>query len=68
MRTYYGLAIEPDNTARRIYAQITGQMDTGEYIYTEVEQDEAGAVTGKLLLDNQYIRTLKHGSQIFFRV
>ena len=68
MRTYYGLAIEPDNTTRRIYAQITGQMDTGQYVYTEMEQDDNGAITGNLILDNQYIRTLKYGAQIFIRV
>ena len=68
MRKYYGLAIEPDNTTRTIYATITGQMDTGQYIYTEIEQDNTGAITDKLILDNQYIRTLKYGAQIFIRI
>ena len=68
MRTYYGLAIEPDNTTRQIYAQITGQMDNGQFVYTELEQDDTGAVTDKLLLDNQYRRTTKYGTQIFFRL
>ena len=66
MRIYYGLAIEPDNTTRQIFATITGQMDNGQYVYTELEQDDTGAVTDKLILDNQYRRTTKYGTQIFF--
>ena len=68
MRIYHGLAIEPDNTTRAIFATVTGQASTGEMIYTELEQTPDGAVTDQLILENQYIRTLKHGTQLFIRV
>lgn len=68
MRKYYGLALEADKSMRSIYATITGQTDTGQYVYTEVRQDDKGRVTEELVLDNQYIRTLKYGTQLFIRL
>ena len=71
-RIYYGAA--NDKKANEvIFAVVTGQMDDGTMVYTEVAQREDGSVIKengeyKLILDNQYIRTLKHGCQLFFRI
>jgi len=57
MKRYYGWNLKED---RAMIAIITGEMADGTKVYTECDEH------GKLLnLDNQYIRTLKHGSQIF---
>lgn len=67
MRIYYGMTIE-NGAPRTIYATITGQMDTGQYVYTEIEQDDTGAITDRLVLDHQYRRTTKYGTQLFIRL
>lgn len=71
-RIYYGAA--NDRKAGEVfYAVVTGQMADGTMVYTEVAHNEDGSVIKengeyKLLLDNQYTRTLKHGFQLFFRL
>lgn len=71
-RIYYGGAsdIKCNET---IFAVVTGQMSDGTFIYTEVEQKSDGSVViengnYKLLLDNQYTRTLRYGCQYFIRL
>lgn len=71
VRIYYGTAYDKPNEL--FYAVVTGQMSDGTLVYTEVEHRADGSVIKengeyKLLLDNQYIRTLKHGCQLFFRI
>ena len=57
MRIYYGWNIIE---SRVMFATITGQMSTGQYVYTECD------AYGKLIdIDKQYLRTLKHGAQMF---
>lgn len=59
---------------RCIFAMVTGQMSDGTYVYTEIEQNEDGSIVTdkygepKPILDNQYIRRLKHGWQTFHRI
>lgn len=71
-RLYYGTA--DDRSGNEIFfAVVTGQMDDGTLVYTEVEHRADGSVVKengeyKLLLNNQYIRTLKYGMQLFFRI
>lgn len=71
-RVYYGTA---DDRPKQdyFYAVVTGQMADGTMVYTEIAHREDGSVIKengeyKLLLDNQYRRTLKHGCQLFFRL
>lgn len=69
-KIWYGLAFEED---RIIYTTITGQMDDGTLVYTELEQRADGSVIfeygePKLILDNQYTRQLRRGMQTFHRL
>lgn len=74
MRTYFGVTIENDHSIREIFATVTGQMEDGSLVYTEIEQDNRGAIVNdkngnpKLMLDNQYTRHLKRGWQTFTRI
>lgn len=71
-RLYYGTA--DDRSGNEIFfAVVTGQMADGTLVYTEVAHREDGSVIKengeyKLILDNQYRRTLKYGMQLFFRL
>ncbi len=56
-----------------MYATVTGQMADGSFVYTEIAQNQDGSIAiengePKLLLDNQYLRMLKHGCQTFHRI
>ena len=58
---------------KNIFATVTGQMADGTLVYTEIEQTEDGAIVTKdgepkLILDNQYTRHLKRGTQTFERI
>lgn len=71
-RIYYGGA-DDRKCNETIFAVVTGEMNDGTLVYTEVEQNEDGSVKKengeyKLLLDNQYIRTLRYGCQYFVRL
>ena len=71
-KIYYGMAIEEDSY-RSIFATVTGQMDDGTLVYTEIEQTEDKAIKVKdgepvLILDNQFTRRLRHGCQTFHRL
>lgn len=71
-RIYYGSA-DDKGAGETIFAVVTGEMADGTLVYTEVAQKEDGSVITedgeyKLILDNQYRRTLKHGCQMFFRL
>ena len=60
MRKYYGYN---NDEGRAMYATITGEMCDGTKIYTECDNH------GNLInIGKQYIRTLKHGSQWYFRI
>lgn len=70
MRIYYGMELEEN---RAMFATVTGQMADGTFVYTEIEMREDGSavkINGeyKLLLDNQYTRHLKYGTQMFIRL
>ena len=70
MKIYYGM--REDNTTA-IWATVTGQMSDGTLVYTEIETDEHGAMVKengepKLILENQYIRHIKYGTQTFERI
>ena len=72
MRTYFGMVVG-EGTARMIFATVTGQMADGTLIYTEIDQNENGSIKTKngepvLILDNQFSRHLKHGTQTFTRI
>ena len=72
MKIYYGATYE-DHHMRTIFATITGQMADGTMVYTEIEQTDEGAIVTengepKLILDKQYTRHLKYGSQTFCRI
>lgn len=72
IRTYYGVTNE-NGHIRNIFAQVTGQMVDGTMIYTEIATREDGSAIKengeyKLILGNQYTRTLKGGWQEFFRL
>lgn len=60
MRRYYGWNISEN---RVMLATVTGCMDDGTMIYTECDPH-----FNLIDIDKQYIRTLKHGEQIFFRI
>lgn len=60
MRRYYGWN---EAEGRVMIATITGQMADGSYIYTECDGN-----FNLINIDMQYTRTLKYGSQIFFRI
>ena len=70
-RVYYGWNTETDKT---MFAMVTGQMSDGTYVYTEIEQNKDGSIVTdkygepKTILDNQYIRRLRHGWQTFHRI
>lgn len=71
MKIYYGMTFE-NNEIRTIYATVTGQMSDGTLVYTEIEQNDDGSIVKidgepKLILDNQYTRHLKRGTQTFER-
>lgn len=72
MRIYYGM--NEENHTETIMATVTGQMADGTLVYTEIETTEDGAIVTdkngdpKLILDNQYTRHLKHGTQTFRRI
>ena len=71
MRIYYGMK---EDTTKVIMATITGEMSDGTKVYTEIEtRDDGSMVTDengdpKLILDNQYTRHLKCGTQTFSRI
>lgn len=70
MRIYYGTK---EMTTEAIMATVTGQMSDGTLVYTEIETRHDGSMvmengTPKLILDNQYIRHMKHGMQTFERI
>lgn len=70
MRIYYGTK---EHTTETIMATVTGEMSDGTLVYTEIETDDGGAIVTengepKLLLDNQYIRHTRYGSQTFERI
>ena len=72
MRIYYGMAFS-ENKIRTVFATVTGQMSDGTLVYTEIEQNEDGSIVSvdgepKLILDNQYTRHLKRGTQTFERI
>ncbi len=69
-KIYFGC--DADNN-RVMYAAVTGQMSDGSFVYTEIAQNEDGSIIidkgePKLILDKQYSRRLKHGSQTFHRL
>ena len=70
-RIYYGMTTEE---TRPIYATVTGQMSDNTLVYTEIKQDEQGAIITDaagdpvLILSNQYTRHTKHGTQTFTRI
>ena len=69
-KIYYGGAYKEN---RCIYATVTGEMSDGTKVYTEIATKPDGSIIKengepKLLLDNQYIRTLRHGAQYFFKL
>lgn len=72
MRIYYGM--NEEKHTETIMATVTGQMADGTLVYTEIETTEDGAIVKdkngdpKLILDNQYTRHLKHGTQTFRRI
>ena len=73
MKIYYGLKFENGHEPRNVYATVTGQMSDGTMVYTEIEQTEDGAIKedngeAKLILDNQFTRHIKHGTQTFERI
>lgn len=70
MRIYYGMN---EDTSKTMMATITGEMSDGTKVYTEIETREDGSVVmengePRLLLDNQYTRHLKYGTQTFSRI
>ena len=70
MRVYYGWNLDED---RVMYATVTGQMADGSLVYTEIAQTADHAIIKengepKLLLDNQYFRRLRYGSQTFEKI
>jgi hypothetical protein len=71
MRIYYGMN---EDTTKVIMATITGEMSDGTKVYTEIETRDDGSMVKdengdpKLILDNQYTRHLKHGTQTFSRI
>ena len=70
MRTYYGMNLKED---KAMYATVTGQMDDGTLVYTEIAMNEDGSMATKdgepiLIIDNQYRRKLKYGTQTFERL
>lgn len=69
-KVYCGLNAE---NAHIMFATVTGQMADGSFVYTEIAQNQDGSIAiengePKLLLDNQYLRMLKHGCQTFHRL
>lgn len=60
MRKYYGYN---NDESRVMYATITGEMCDGTKIYTEC--DESGNLVN---IDRQYVRTLRYGSQWYFKI
>ena len=70
MKIYFGLNVDED---RLMYATVTGEMADGSIVYTEIEHDADMAIVTengepKLLLDNQFSRRLRHGTQTFHRL
>jgi hypothetical protein len=70
MKKYYGWNTEE---GRVMFATVTGQMDDGVLVYTEIEQNEDGSIKTKngepvLILNNQFTRKLKNGWQEFIRL
>ena len=70
MRIYYGMR---EDITKTIMATVTGQMSDGTLVYTEIETRDDGSMVmkngePKLILDNQYIRHMRHGMQTFERI
>lgn len=71
MKIYYGMT---EKGTRVIMATITGEMADGTKVYTEIEMTEDGSIATdedgepKLILDNQYTRHLKYGTQTFCKI
>ena len=70
MRIYYGAETK---TWKPMYATVTGQMDNGVLVYTEIQMNSDGSIATEngepvLILDNQYTRHLKHGTQTFEKI
>lgn len=69
MRIYYGMELQEN---RPVYATVTGQMEDGTLVYTEIETKDGAIIREngepKLIIDNQYIRQLKCGTQSFTRL
>lgn len=70
MRIYYGYNPDED---RVIYATVTGEMADGSLVYTEIAQGPGGEILKengepKLILDNQFFRRLRYGTQTFTRI
>lgn len=70
MRTYYGMELEHN---RPMFATVTGQMDDGTLVYTEIKMNDDGSMATEngdpvLLLDNQYVRRMRYGTQTFVRI
>lgn len=69
-RKYYG-ADYYDNM-KPMYAVVTGQMNDGTLVYTKIEMNEDGSLPVDeygdyiLILDEQYSRTIRFGTNIFF--
>jgi hypothetical protein len=60
MRKYYGWNDDED---RVMFATVTGEMFNGMLVYTECDGN------GNLInIDKQYYRTLKCGTQCFFKI
>lgn len=60
MRKYYGWNYDENRT---MLATVTGEMFNGMLVYTECDGN------GKLInIDKQYYRTLKQGTQCFFKI
>lgn len=69
-KIYYG---SDQESGRTMYATVTGIMSDGSLVYTEIESQKNGAIViengePKLLLDRQYIRHVKYGTQTFERI
>lgn len=57
MKKYYGWNLQEGRT---MIATVTGQMSDGTLVYTECDAN------GEIInINNQYLRTLKYGQQMF---
>lgn len=60
MKKYYGWNASEN---RVMLTTVTGKMITGVYVYTECDAD-----FNLINPDKQYIRSFRHGTQMFFRI